>query len=97
MSAQICPHPNPGESTDSKGLVTFDYSSVRARTLLESGDGTRISACSGKATVWKEGKQMGQISEPLYHVSVNRFSNFTADMAASLVNESTAFENAGHR
>eukprot|EP00961_Rhodomonas_salina_P266246 3599372-Rhodomonas_salina.1 len=67
LAGQPVPHPDNGNCTDSKGLVTFDYSSVRTRKLLDDGSGGKALASSGKVTVWKEGKRMGQISEPLYH------------------------------
>eukprot|EP00961_Rhodomonas_salina_P179290 2419240-Rhodomonas_salina.1 len=84
-------------NTDSAGRVSFDYGSVRPRTLLDSGDGNKVITCSNRAAVWIDGKVSGQIAEPLFHVTVERNEGLQAKDFDSLLQESILFEKAGFR
>eukprot|EP00961_Rhodomonas_salina_P003400 47118-Rhodomonas_salina.1 len=84
-------------NTDSACRVSFDYGSVRPRTLLDSGDSNKVIACSNRAAVWIDGKVSGQIAEPLFHVTVERTEGLQVKDFDSLLQESILFEKACFR
>eukprot|EP00961_Rhodomonas_salina_P167676 2260074-Rhodomonas_salina.1 len=46
LQGQIASYPHPEVNTDSQGRVSFDFGSVRMRTLMTEGKGTKVTACS---------------------------------------------------